>query len=859
MYALIDRGREAQLAGTAGLRVIARYPAFVLVGADALPAGLPAGEVEVLDDDTVSVHGEPVQVPECEFVLDEGPHTLLRFAGPIAPEWRDALAAAGVEVRFWCPRFGACVALPEGMDAARLRAALPFVAGAQPYLGDHCSRGVNAQSDAIRERSGLPGDLYDLVCFSREERVEVETALAQLKIPILASSSSKIRVRFTGDLAVLRDLHGVKLVDPARAPVALGGATLQACLGLATATGEWRADLTGRGQVVAVADSGLDRGTNDASLHADFRGRVRFLKSWPLNPSWAPFVKRPGWDDGPADLNSGHGTHVAGLAVGSGVAGGGAFRGVAPEAELVFQAIEQQVDPKPECAGQVPAGFYLAGRPLDLRELFGEARQQGARVHVNAWGDPAQGRYTDDAYEADLFLQQTPAGVGLCAAATGAPDRDADRVPDARTLYAPASAKNVIAVGATEGGSTGAGLTGSWAALDPSGERYRAAADRADAVSGEPDRLALHSSTGPTADGRIKPDLCAPGTNLAAPRSSVCRGTGWGLAPNGYMYFGGTSMAVGVAGGFVALVRQAWCEHLGAGKAPSGAAVKAACILGAQPVRPRSGGVEEARTAAGFGRVGLAGSLPKQEGRLVRLYDEARGLATGELREYRVTLRRPGTLRVVLAWYDAPGEVLVNDLDLSVTSAAGRVWGNHAAGQPGTPDRANTVEVVHLDDAPAGDYVLRVTGSNVPAGTQPFALLASFPAPVGVQLPVDALVDLGAAAGSKLAAAGLRTLGDLAALEEAKLAERTGLSGAALVALRARLAVLRNVTASPPAPAVPRTATLSALLDPAGAPPQGVPADAWRQAAATHTPLALVFDRGRLAGIRLADLYEPVS
>src|SRR5437868_4880041 len=112
MYALIDRGREAQLAETAGLRVIARYPAFVLVGAHALPAGLPAAEVEVLDDDTVSVHGDPVQIPEGEFVLDEGPHTLLRFAGPVAPEWRDALAAAGVEVRFWCPRFGACVALP---------------------------------------------------------------------------------------------------------------------------------------------------------------------------------------------------------------------------------------------------------------------------------------------------------------------------------------------------------------------------------------------------------------------------------------------------------------------------------------------------------------------------------------------------------------------------------------------------------------------------------------------------------------------------------------------------------------------------------------------------------------------------
>lgn len=857
MYALIDRGREAQLAAAAGIRVIARYPAFVLVGADTLPAGIPAGEVEVLDDDTITVHGEPVHIPEGEFSLDEGPHTLLRFAGPVAPEWRDALAAAGVEVRFWCPRFGACVALPQGMDAAKLRAALPFVAGAQPYLGDHCSRGVNAQSDAIRERSGLPEDLYDLVCFSREEREQVEAELARMGIPVLASSSSKIRVRFTGDLAVLRDISGVKLVDPARAPVALGGATLQACLGVAAATGEWRPGFDGRGQVVAVADSGLDRGINDATLHADFRGRVRFLRSWPLNPSWSPFVKRPGSDDGPADLNSGHGTHVAGLAIGSGAMSNGAFRGVAPAAELVFQAIEQFVDPRPEAAGQIPAGFYLAGRPLDLRELFGEARQQGARIHVNAWGDPAQGRYTDDAYEADLFLQQNPDAVVLFAAGNGGADRDADRVPDARTLYAPASAKNVIAIGATEGGSTGVGLTGGWADFDPAGERYRAAADRTDPVSGEPDRLALLSSTGPTADGRIKPDLCAPGTNLLAPRSTVCKGSGWGLAGNGYMYFGGTSMAVGVAGGFVALVRQAWSEHQG-GRAPSGAAVKAACVHGAQPVRPRAGGAEESRTAAGFGRVQLDGSLPKQEGRVVRLYDEAPGLSTGEVKEYRVTLRRAGALRVVLAWYDAPGEVLVNDLDLSVTGPAGRVWGNHAAGQPGTPDRANTVEVVHLPAAAAGDYVIRVTASNVPAGTQPFAVVASYPAPVGIQLPIDALVDLGATAGTKLAAAGVRTLGDLGALDDRALAERTGLTGHPLASLRARLNVLRDVVARAPAPAVPHTVTLAALLDPAAA-PQGVPADAWRQAAATVSPLVLVFDRGRLAGIRLADLYDPAA
>ena len=861
MYALIDRAREDLLGAAAGVQTMARYPAFELVLGDALPAGIPPAEVEVLDDDTIAVHGEPVRVPEGEFVLDGAPHTLLRFAGPVAPEWRQAMDAAGVKIQFWAPRFGACVALPEGMDAAALRDALPFVVGAQPYTEELCSRGTLEQSEAIRERSGLPADLYDLVCFSREDRARVEEELAAMGIPVLATSSSKIRVRYDRDPSVLREITGVKLVDPARAPVMLqgAGATLQAALGVATAAGEWRADLTGRGQVIAVADSGLDRGAADDTLHADFRGRVRFIRSWPINPSWTPFVRTPGADDGPADANSGHGTHVAGLALGSGALSAGAFRGIAPAAELVFQAIEQQVEPRPEHAATVPPGWYLAGRPLDLRELFREARAQGARIHVNAWGDPAQGRYTDDAFETDLFLQQNPDAVILFAAGNGGADRDGDRVSDPRTLYSPASAKSVIAVGATEGVAAGTGgFRGTWGEFDPSGERHRAAADRVDSVIGEPDRLALLSSAGPAADGRVKPDVCAPGTNMIAPRSAVCRHTGWGLAGPHYMYNGGTSMSVGVAGGFMALLRQGWQEHQG-GAAPSGAALKALCVLGALPVRARAGTGEESRTAAGFGRVHLQGALPRQPERIVRLMDDAAGLATGEMREYRLTVRRPGALRAVLCWYDAPGEVLVNDLDLALMGPSGRVHGNHPPGQPGVPDRRNTVELVHLPDAPVGEYTLRVLASNVPAGTQPFALAFAYPAPAGIQLPVDALLDLGAAARTRLATAGVTTVADLAGLDDAQLAERAGVRGHALTALRARLTVLQRVAATPPAPAVPRAATLAAVLDGAAPPPAGVPAEEWRRAAAELAPLVLVFDRGRLSGIRLADLFDPVS
>src|SRR5439155_4938446 len=95
------------------------------------------------------------------------------------------------------------------------------------------------------------------------------------------------------------------------------------------------------------------------------------------------------------------------------------------------------------------------------------------------------------------------------------------------------------------------------------------------------------SSRGPADDGRVKPDIVAPGTNIVSARSHY-PGAGTLYGPYetnaNYVYSAGTSMATPLAAGAGVLARQ-WLTLHGIAD-PSGASVKAVLLNTAANMAP---------------------------------------------------------------------------------------------------------------------------------------------------------------------------------------------------------------------------------------------------------------------------------
>ncbi len=446
----------------------------------------------------------------------------------------------------------------------------------------------------------------------------------------------------------------------------------------------------GAGQTVAVCDTGFDTGST-TDVHEAFTGRVARLYAL-----------------GRANANDphGHGTHVAGSVLGDGNSTtlGHTVRGTAPAARLVLQSV-------------LDSGGGLGGLPDDLNDLFQTPyNDDDARIHTNSWGSTlGDGSYNSNSAEVDEFVWNNPDCVIIFSAGNEGVDRNANGVIDPRSITPPGTARNCITIGATENNRPDFTVT------YQQGFSYPANPIASDRMADNPEGMVAFSSRGPTTDGRIKPDLVAPGSFILSTRSRNTNSTGWGLSADPLYYFnGGTSMATPLVAGCAALVREYLLEERQL-NTPSAALVKAMLINGAQDIAGQyvpseTGGIPN--NSEGFGRIDMAATLSAS----VQLRDEATALDTGDEETTTITVSDGASLKVTLVWTDRPGPVLQNDLDLIVRTADGQERHGNVPSNSTAFDRTNNVEQVVWENVPAGDVDIIVRAHRIPSFAQSYAL-----------------------------------------------------------------------------------------------------------------------------------------
>ncbi len=558
-------------------------------------------------------------------------YILVQTTGPLTTEQSGQLADLGVEILEYAPESTyICKFAPPDLSPIR---ALPFVSWVGVYLRDFkvAASLLTGDGPGVASRgAGQPADgsvTVDVVLQKNAmgaEAVDKVATAAGVDASQAQTGASKVRVNIDRSrLPAIAAIDEVRHIEEYVPPVLFNNVA-RGILGVDAA--QTPARLQGEDQTVCVADTGFDIGST-TDVHAAFTGRVKRLYA----------LGRTGADD-----PDGHGTHVCGSVLADGaMQDGTAIKGTAPCASLVMQSV-------------LDATGGLGGLPTDLHDLFGPPyNDDQARVHSNSWGSRDSNAYTSSSQEVDDFVWNHRDLVICIAAGNSGSDSAGAGVVALGSIRWPATAKNCIAVGASE--NERPGFTGDSSAYRAYGTawpvQFPADPINTDQTADNRDGMVAFSSRGPAGGGRIRPDVVAPGSAILSTRSRMATGPGWGPSSDpAYFFEGGTSMATPLVAGCAAVTRQ--CLMAQGVAAPSAALVKAMLINGASPMTgqyspPEVGSAPD--NNQGFGRINLANTVgPYGAGTSLNYQDETNTLATGQSEQTDQAVVAGTTLNVTL-------------------------------------------------------------------------------------------------------------------------------------------------------------------------------------------------------------------
>ncbi|MBX3358903.1 MAG: S8 family serine peptidase [Phycisphaeraceae bacterium] len=396
---------------------------------------------------------------------------------------------------------------------------------------------------------------------------------------------------------------------------------------------------------------------------------------------------------------SSHSTHVAGTVAGNGAGeGGNIHRGMAPAAFILSGALN---------TGVGTGTYFLYDRVCDLEADYTLAfaapnsadianNSIGTNTETNGFPCSLQGDYgvTDALLDS---LVRGSLGRPIRVVWANGNERQGNRCDvegfgDYFSTAPPATAKNHITVGA---------------------------------LNSNNDSMTTFSSWGPTDDGRLKPDISAPGCQSDGD-NTVTSSTS--ASDTSYGGSCGTSMACPTVTGVSTLLLQQFRRTFPGADDPRNSTLKLWLTHTALDLLTPGPDYQ-----TGYGSMR---GIPAADFVISGAYLEAQ-INQGETFQRTIEVAGGQPLKISLAWDDAPGtpnttgaSTLVNDLDLRLIAPNDAVFypwtldpaNPSAAAVRTTPNRRDNIEQVLVDNPMPGTWRVEVIGFNVPQGAQPFSL-----------------------------------------------------------------------------------------------------------------------------------------